>query len=727
MIAHDSTRGRTLMFGGQAYRGPFAPSQSLAETWAFGPNGYERLFPTVSPPAAFGGCMIHDSMRGRTVLCLPSSVQVGLCDTWEFDGANWRLVPVATPGPMPGVSGLAFDSLRGVCVSQVVGSSGPETWEFDGVNWVQRAPAVMPPARYGCSLVFDSSRGRIVMFGGLTAASVWLHDTWEYDGSTWLPMATVGAPSDRWNAPAIFDPVRNRVLLYGGQFGSLAFGDTWEYDGTNWTELPTVVQPTLVFGPHLVFDSGSQRPRLFEDWGDFSLRDYPLGTVYQFEQQIWVPLAGTSTPAPRARHRTVYDSRRDRTLLFGGRSSYALAVLYEDLWSYSAGAWSEITPVFGPTGRWSHGLAYDASRDRVVMFGGEDPSGFRGDTREFDGISWTSGSASGPSARGRMAMAYDPVQRLVVLFGGESPALQGDLWVHDANGWTQRSFANPPSPRAGHEMVYDDSLQRMVLFGGRSAGGLSNETWSLSASGWTPLATNGPPSPRSDHAMSYDTRRAAVLLHGGFGGQGTLGDTWQLRGATWTLVTTGALLRDRQFSAMVSNPRSGRTVLFGGAMSWVIFGQTAYSDLGDTWELVPPAVAESWPHGAGCPGSVGTPVLAAAQGSTPGLGATFQVEVGNVPANGLVLLAFGTEIAWSAGAALPRNLAPVGLPGCEQWLAIDGVQAAVASGGIATFGMLLPAVPGLAGTGFLLQGVSFDPAAPSGIGAVSNALVANAW
>jgi hypothetical protein len=69
--------------------------------------------------------------------------------------------------------------------------------------------------------------------------------------------------------------------------------------------------------------------------------------------------------------------------------------------------------------------------------------------------------------------------------------------------------------------------------------------------------------------------------------------------------------------------------------------------------------------GAGCPGALGVPTLAAAPGSLPILGTTFTATVGNLPVSvGLMITGLSNTLA-SGSIPLPFPLAGLGWPGCD--------------------------------------------------------------
>jgi hypothetical protein len=87
------------------------------------------------------------------------------------------------------------------------------------------------------------------------------------------------------------------------------------------------------------------------------------------------------SPRGRAGAYMVYDAGHNETILFGGwtRTSAAPEPEYpNDLWAWNGERWRLLEPASGtprPPGRDVPVLAYDASRARVVMFGGRRPEG----------------------------------------------------------------------------------------------------------------------------------------------------------------------------------------------------------------------------------------------------------------------------------------------------------------------------------------------------------------
>src|SRR5437899_2147700 len=108
-----------------------------------------------------------------------------------------------------------------------------------------------------------------------------------------------------------------------------------------------------------------------------------------------------------------------------------------------------------PSPRCCMGMAYDAAHGQVVLFGGVIPGfppTFLGDTWTWDGTHWTQRTpAHHPFPRESMGIAYDAARGQVVLFGGGSSNGQflGDTWTWDGSDWTKRTPAHHPSARTG--------------------------------------------------------------------------------------------------------------------------------------------------------------------------------------------------------------------------------------------------------------------------------------
>ena len=300
-----------------------------------------------------------------------------------------------------------------------------------------------------------------------------------------------------------------------------------------------------------------------------------VATTCPAQTPNWTQIKPSSSPSPRYSHAMAYDSARQRVVLFGGWTS---RYIRNDTWEWDGRNWTLIKPTNSPSIRYSHAMAYDSARRRTVLFGGSGRSGHLADTWEWDGKNWAlSKPANSPSGRRWHAMAYDAARKRVVLFSGWGNGCAcNDTWEWDGKNWTLIMLASSPAPRTGHAMVYDAARQRTVLFGGY---GLA-DTWEWDGKNWTQGKPLSSPPARWQHAMAYDSARRRTVLFGGRGRGGSpeLGDTWEWDGKNWTLMNSVLSPAPRASHAMAYDAARQRTVLFGGY-------DKAYSNiLGDTWE-----------------------------------------------------------------------------------------------------------------------------------------------
>lgn len=278
-----------------------------------------------------------------------------------------------------------------------------------------------------------------------------------------LPVSS-GRPAERRFAGAAYDWVRARGVLFGGRSsGDLVQQDVWELDDRAWRRVP----------------AGPVTPRCDD------------GTAFGDDPFGYTTFVGGLA-------RTVVVCRRLDPL---GAPPLPEGSVDEMVgYGWDGFSWTELVLPDAPSGRVGHAVAYDPSRGRLVMFGGNtgtlqvpgpDVPGFRetlDETWEAEVIlpSALAGAetstaaqpglrfvrrrpAASPPPRDRAAMVYDPARAQIVLFGGIGRDRQAldDLWTWDGETWRQvpRSGNWPPA-RAGHALVFDPTSGRVGLLGG---------------------------------------------------------------------------------------------------------------------------------------------------------------------------------------------------------------------------------------------------------------------
>jgi hypothetical protein len=116
-------------------------------------------------------------------------------------------------------------------------------------------------------------------------------------------------------------------------------------------------------------------------------------------------------------------------------------------------------------------------------------------------------------------------------------------------------------------------------------------------------------------------------------------------------------------------------------------------------------------HGAGCPGSLGTPQLALRHPWTRAwLGRSLEVELSNLPQSaGFIVLGWSDQQYGSF--PLPLPLDALGMPGCRARVSFDHVLFVAGSSARASLSLPVPLVPSLIGNRFFQQGYAIDPSA----------------
>jgi len=366
----------------------------------------------------------------------------------KADAASWLTTTDTDFAPGNFFTGTGFES-----VLHGTGAAAYIQNKMGMMNWIQKNPGTDTGPRSQFGFTNDSQESRFILFGGL-AGSQWRNDTWEYNyaAQNWEKICSDNtpacAPPKRISPSMAYDNNSKVAVMYGGvddQGNGLS--DTWEYDvSTNtWTNRTAPISPRGMFA-----------------------------------------------------HKLVYDAKDKRVILVG-RGVSAMEV-----WEYNAAThvWANKNAIGGPSQRGSFalGYSYQASHQRVVLFGGAEFMTFYDETWEYN---------------------------------------------YASNSWSQVSPADKPTARTGSSMTYNfkQSIEGLILWGGSS---WSTETWRYNWTGstptWTQIQTTTTPNPgRTNHGLAYDPGYNALMIYGGEPFTGPkLNDTWMLE--------TGYNLEGRYYS-----------------------------------------------------------------------------------------------------------------------------------------------------------------------------------
>lgn len=301
-----------------------------------------------------------------------------------------------------------------------------------------------------------------------------------------------------------------------------------------------------------------------------------------------------------------FDAATGKSVMYGG---YAGPFPIRDTWEWDSGPgiWTErkVSPpgVFDMAG-----AAYDSTRGRMLLFGGESfpTAGASRELWEWNGrlTSWTNLTptpipANWPSARIAPSAAYDPARRRLVVHGGDMPADRTWEWDPEGGAWFNRSVTPSPGVWPGPAFAWDERRGRGVLLigvpvvDGGADGNFVPELWEWdgAAGQWSRRERQGGapwPRARSSARMVFDPTVGRVLLFGGIVRQGLpLDDLWEWDGAEgrWTALEASAPSARppaRFVAGMAYDTACSRLVVFGGAS--LLNSTTGGPDLRDVWE-----------------------------------------------------------------------------------------------------------------------------------------------
>ncbi len=282
--------------------------------------------------------------------------------------------------------------------------------------------------------------------------------------------------------------------------------------------------------------------------------------------RAWVSKPSAGGPTARKGAAMAYDARRQRVVMFGGSIGGAW---FDETWEWDGSSWTLKSPASRPPARQYAYLVYDPDRAKAVLFGGN----LYDDTWEWDGTSWVNLSIAGPGGRSEAAVAYEPTTKRVVVFGGFDDGCPGgvcggvlsDMWAlqWDAGvaSWRTVRQSSTPGECLAPRMVFHETLGRLVL---ACHGG----TWAWNGYGWDNLGSGEPTA-----VFFYDPHLGAPISTGYW----NLDEAFEWADGGWTSERLARAPNWRQYAATAYDLQRSALVLFGG--------YDGHAELADTWEL----------------------------------------------------------------------------------------------------------------------------------------------
>ena len=293
-----------------------------------------------------------------------------------------------------------------------------------------------------------------------------------------------------------------------------------------------------------------------------------------------LPLMPTG-PGERFLSMAAYDDVHHRVLLYGG--AVAGDRILSDIWALDGRTWTRLSDT-GPA-QIKAAFAYDAGRDRAVLFGGSGDQPLSDATWEWDGHRWARIRIPAPSARNHPMAAYDRRSKTIVLFGGYGDRLLSDTWAYDGRRWTLKD-ANGPADGLPHGIFFDESRGRLVMITlVQGPERMSNPMWEWTGAAWRPLPA-GPATSRSSLQALAPFGRDGIVLFDGDDAREMRGRTWSLADGAWRSAWLPGPT-PRVGHAMVYDKAGRRTLLIGVSNRRDFFGDVWAWD-GNQWHAVQP-------------------------------------------------------------------------------------------------------------------------------------------
>ena len=262
--------------------------------------------------------------------------------------------------------------------------------------------------------------------------------------------------------------------------------------------------------------------------------------------------------------------------------------------------WTQLSPATSPTPRSYFAMTYDASIQKVVMFGGFSGAGYLNDTWTFDGTTWTKvNTPTAPNPRTAAQMAYDRRMHKVVLFGGYDGVQDlGDTWLWDGptTTWTQAAPLHSPVAVTG-PMVFPDPNGRVDEFGGFDGQLYQGTMWQWNKSDWRKMHPALVPYARSLAAVGVNVFGNQIVMFGGLADVNPI-NTWTYDGTTWTMQSPATQPTGVYASSAVFDPNLHAVVLFGGGSGGVDQDST-WAWTGSDWQQLFPTQSPEAREGAG--------------------------------------------------------------------------------------------------------------------------------
>jgi hypothetical protein len=330
-----------------------------------------------------------------------------------------RATPTATPSPSAQVTstqytwtqltpasaplarnsaGFAYDAATGTDIltggrTGCAPSAGEytDTWSWNGTTWTQLHPKDVGPGEMSWfSMAYDPATKQEIAVGAYSGCGV-VTGMWTWNGSQWTQTPNTAVLPDALDSYSLaYDAATSTLILVGfappstngeQQPSGHAGPETWSWNGSHWTLLHPATPAPAVENPSIAYDPATHDVVLFggEVVSDPTSIPQPgasSGATWLWNGSTWALTATAASPPARYGASIAYDPELGATVLFGGvagdlvQPPTGTVTVFDDMWSWSGAAWTQLLPAALPPGRFFSQMTYDATRNELVLFGG---------------------------------------------------------------------------------------------------------------------------------------------------------------------------------------------------------------------------------------------------------------------------------------------------------------------------------------------------------------------
>jgi hypothetical protein len=259
-----------------------------------------------------------------------------------------------------------------------------QTWILDLTDhtWTQKI-ITMPSLRTRYNLVSDPVRNRMLLFGGCTVGCASnINELWEFNPltDTWTMISNTGITA-RWGVGLAIDTLRDRLIVFGGgtdltcSAGANSLEDIWEYSfGTGiWTNLAPTPPPERC-SPEFNYDPISDRFIAHggnQNNGGTVLTDT---CIYDPVGNSWSCSTPGSSPIADGAGNIVYSDAHGSLVRWGGADIGGSSTQEFHQLNLLTATYSTLSQSNPPSVRNAQGLIYDRRRNRLLLYGGRSPA-----------------------------------------------------------------------------------------------------------------------------------------------------------------------------------------------------------------------------------------------------------------------------------------------------------------------------------------------------------------